>query len=338
MEDSMIHIKKLVSIFLCSILICLSIPEHTVSAFSSDSISFVVLSHYAKTADIGNEFYILAVTSNGKQPTWKSNNSKVASVNTYGKVIAKKGGTATITAKIKNAEASCKITVNKTKIILNVSNASIERGEPLTITASTSNNSEVVWKSSKKSVATIDEFGTITSLKPGETLITASADGSVSTCHLKVKSPSVSLSKSNIKLYRGQTYKLSATVSSNLSPKWKTNKKSVVYVDDTGYITALKNGTAIITATIDGVSKTCEVTVMKPEITLSSTEITLKKGDQTKIHAYVSSNNTPQWSSSNTNIVAVNTSGEIIALAKGKAYVYVTEDGTKARCTIRVTE
>ena len=34
-------------------------------------------------------------------------------------------------------------------------------------------------------------------------------------------------------------------------------------VDNEGRVTAVKNGTAIITVTVDGVSKTCEVTVKK---------------------------------------------------------------------------
>lgn len=37
-------------------------------------------------------------------------------------------------------------------------------------------------------------------------------------------------------------------------------------MDNGGKVTAIKNGTAIITVTVDGVSKTCEVTVKKPKI------------------------------------------------------------------------
>ena len=94
----------------------------------------------------------------------------------------------------------------------------------------------------------------------------------------------------------------------------------------------------MITATVDGVAKTCEIVVQKPEITLSATELTLKKGEISSMKAIVSSGNTPVWSSSNTNNVSVNSYGDITALQKGTAYIYASEDGTKVRCRVIVTE
>lgn len=335
----MSHMKKFIlSILLCLSLICLSVPSQIVSAYSSSPISFVILSDYKATTDIGDQFYIIAFTSTGKKATWKSSDSKIASVNTYGMVTAKKSGTVTITAKIKDAEASCNITVNKTKISLSKSSASMERNETIKLSATTSNNSAVTWKSNKKSVATVDEYGTVTGMKPGEAIITVTANGTSETCKITIKSPTVKLNKTKVTLYRGQTAALSATVSSNVTPKWKTNNKSVAVVDENGVITAVKNGTATITATVDGVSKTCEVTVQKPDITLSATELNLKIGDTATLTAKVSSGNTPVWSTSNTNIISIDSNGKFTTLKKGTAYIYASEDGTKVRCTIRVTE
>lgn len=330
--------KFLLSVLLCFSVITLCSPSQAISAYSLKSIPFVILSNYRVTADIGEEFYILAVTSNGKKPTWKSSDSKIASVNTYGKVITRKAGAATITAKINNAEASCKITVNKTKIVISAGSASIERDETVRLSATTSNNSQVTWKSEKRSIAIVDERGRVTGLKPGQATITATADGSSATCKITVKSPTIKLSQTTIKLYRGQSAKLSAIVSSKVNPKWKTNKKSIAIIDEQGVITAQKNGTAIISATVDDVTKTCEIIVLKPDITLNRTTLSLKKGSSTTISATVSSGNLPVWSSSNPNIVRVNSYGKITALEKGKAYIYVSEDGTKVRCTIQVTE
>jgi uncharacterized protein YjdB len=339
MEDIMKHIRKfLLSIFVSITLIFLTTPIQTVSALSYDSITFVILSRYDANANIGDKIDLIAVSTNGKQVTWKSSDSRIASVNTYGTVTAKKAGKATITAKVKNAEASCQITVNKTKVVLDKTSVSIERNDTLKLSATTSNGSAVTWKSSKKSIATIDENGTIIGIKPGSTTITAKADGSTATCILTVKSPTIKLDKTKVKLYRNQTVKLSASVSSKVNPTWKSNKKSVAIVDETGTITAIKNGTAIITATVDGVSKTCEVTVMKPDISLNFTELSLKKGDHKTITASVSSGNIPVWSTSNSNVVTVSSNGEITALQKGTAYVYASEDGTKVRCVIKVTE
>lgn len=335
----MSHNKKFFyTIFLCISILIMSNPMSHAAAFSLDSFPFIILSQYDTTIDIGDEFHIGAITSTGKNPTWKSSDSKIASVNTYGIVTAKKSGSVVITAKIKDAEASCYVSVNKTKVTLSKSTAFIERGETLRLAATTSNGSPVTWKSSKKSVATIDENGKIMGIKPGETTITATADQSSVTCILTVKYPTIKLNQTSVVLYRGQTSKLSATVSSNVNPTWKTNKRSIAVVDNNGIVTAMKHGTAIITATVDGVSKTCEIVVEPPEITLSSTELALKKGDSTTLIATVSSNNPPTWSSSNTSVVTVSSKGVIKALQKGTAQIYATEDGTKVRCTIKVTE
>jgi hypothetical protein len=179
------QIKKFLLIILC-IIILLS-PSFSTHTAKASSLAFVILSQYSANVDIGEEFYLIAVASDLTLPTWKSSNSSIASVNTYGKVTAKKSGTVTITAKIKHGEASCRVTVNKTRVTLSNTIASIERGETLTLTAVTSNHSPVIWKSSKKSIATIDEKGVVTGLKPGETTITATADKSSVTCKLTVR-------------------------------------------------------------------------------------------------------------------------------------------------------
>ncbi|HKL79341.1 MAG TPA: Ig-like domain-containing protein [Mobilitalea sp.] len=332
------HIKKIFfTILLCLTTLLLSLSVQSQPVKASSSFAFVILTKYSTKVDIGDEFYVIALTSTLKKPTWKSSNSAVASVNTYGKITAKKKGTAVITAKIKNAEASCKVTVNKTALSISEKRASIERDETLSLSATTSNGSKVTWKSSKRSVATIDEEGVVTGMKPGTTTITATADGTKTTCKITVKSPSIKLSDTRITLCRGWTYQITARVSSGVKPVWKTNKKSIALVDESGVITAVKHGTATITATVDGVDKSCTVTVEQPTITLSQNELTMKKGDTSVLNAEVSSGNVPTWSTSNPNVASVDKSGCITAIKKGRAYIYASEDGVKMRCTIYVT-
>lgn len=305
---------------------------------SDTTFPFVILTSYDETLAIGDSIYLVALTSTGALPTWKSSDSKIASVNTYGKVFAKKSGKVTITAKIKNAESSCKITVNKTTITLNETSISLEHGETFLLKSTTSTGAPVTYKTTRKSIATVDENGLVTGMKPGDAIITISADGTSETCKVKVKSPQVSLNKTTLSLYRGQTYLLSAKVSSNLTPKWKTNKKSVAIVDEIGNVTAIKHGTALISATIDGVTKTCTVIVNSPTIELSTTTLSLLVDQTTTLYATVSSGNTPVWSCSNSNVLEVTNTGKITALKKGTAYVYASEDGTKVKCKVIVTE
>ncbi len=169
-------------------------------------------------------------------------------------------------------------------------------------------------------------------------MITATADGTSVTCRVTVRYPRMKLNKSSVSLYRKQRVRLSVASSSKIRPKWKSNKKSVATVDPTGLVTAVKNGTALITATIDGISKTCEVTVKKPEIRFTNSRITLKVGQSCQLKAIVSSGNRPEYSSSNINRVSVDENGKIYAKALGKAYIYAKEDGTKERVEVVIVD
>ena len=62
------------------------------------------------------ETYLSVYGGSGKV-TWKSSNSKVASVNKSGKITAKKTGTCTITAKRNGIKLKCKVTVKKNQAV-----------------------------------------------------------------------------------------------------------------------------------------------------------------------------------------------------------------------------
>lgn len=332
----MSHFKKILFSFML-IFTCFFQTLYTETIIDAESFSYVSLSHNNVTTHIGNQFFIIALTSTGKKPTWKSSNQKVASVNTYGQVTTKHSGTALITAKIKDAEATCKVTVTKTEISLCKTVVTLEHGDTYQLSGKTSNRSSITWKSNKKSIATVSENGLITAYKPGEAVITAHADDSQTACKVIVKKPEVRLSLSATTLYRKEQRLLSAKVSSNQVPQWKSSKKSVATVDDRGLLTAVKHGSAIITATVDGVSSKCYVTVKQPTIELSHTALTLKAGQSMRIAANVSSGNSPQWSSSNTSIAKVS-NGTIIGVSKGKTTISAIEDGVKAKCSVVITE
>lgn len=310
-------------------------PVSAAAYNTTEDFSFVILNSYEETASIGDEFYLFAFTSTGKKPSFKSSDSKIASVNTYGLVTAKRNGTAKITAKIKDAEAWCTVTVKKTELTINTKNASLECGESIRLCCTTSNGSTPKFKSNRRSIAEVDESGKITAKKPGDAIITITADTTVSTCKIHVKSPTLRLSQTKATLYRTNTLKLDCTVSSGKRPVWKSNRKSVATVDESGNVTAVKHGTALISAKVDGVTKTCEVTVKQPSISLNNVDVVLTEGEQITLTAAVSSGNLPVWSVSNSSILSID-HGTITALSKGTAYVYACEDGIRARCKVKV--
>lgn len=327
-------IKSYMSVFALTLFLLLS--QFSQTEVKAEVFPFVILNNYSKTLNIGDEFYLIALTTNGKTPTFKSSASSIAAVNTYGLVTAKKSGSCKITAKIKGAEASCIVTVNPTRITLNKTRYQMENGAGFFLTAKVSNGHDVTYKSSKTSVCTVNDKGYVEARKPGTADITVKADNTTATCKVTVKSPKITLSKTTLNLYRTQEYKLGVTVSSGRKPVFKTNRKSVATVDSDGRIIAVKHGTAIISVSLDGVTKNCTVNVKQPVIKLSKENITLACGKTTKLKAATTGKATPVWSSSNSKVASVDMQGNVTANKKGKCYIYAAEDGVIVKCTVIV--
>ncbi len=78
----------------------------------------------------------------------------------------------------------------------------------------------------------------------------------------------LTLSKSKVTLALGQSTTIKATIKpadKNKKVTWKSSNTKVVTVDQNGKITAVGEGTAKVTATVDGVTKTVTVTVTNPD-------------------------------------------------------------------------
>ena len=330
--------KNTLTVFL-TLILCFTLQRTLVPGaihnYPNNKIAMILLNSYEETLSIGEEYQLFAVLTTSQKVSFKSSNSKVASVNTYGLVTAKRDGKAKITAKIKNAEASCYITVRKTDLTLNTTKTSLECNGTCILQADTSTSTKVTYRSLKKSVADVDENGLITAKKPGEAIIKVTADTTIATCKVIVRKPTLTLSQSNLELFRTNSTKLYCNVSSKKTPQWKSNKKSVATVDQFGNVKAIKHGTAIIKAVVDGVEACCTVQVNQPSVIFDKTELTLNTGETEKLIATVSSNNIPIYKSSNDSIVTID-QGVITAHSKGTAYVYAIEDGIKARCKVKV--
>ena len=81
---------------------------------------------------------------------------------------------------------------------------------------------------------------------------------------------SITLDKTSLKMKEGDSLYLNATViPSNATDKtiaWSSSDMNIVTVDQTGKVTAIKEGTAIIKAQVSNLVDQCVVNVVKPEI------------------------------------------------------------------------
>ena len=285
---------------------------------------------------------------NSAEVTWSSSNSSVASVNQNGKVTGKATGKATITATWKNSQktysASATVTVESEGITLSTYQiSSFYVGETRTIKANTSSKEPIKWSSSDKSVATVNSDGVVTAVGGGTATIKATCGSYSETCTVTVTQPKVSLSKSSVSLYIGDTSKLSASVTpSGTSVSWSCDDTSVAKVSD-GKITAVGSGTTKIRVKMTYAGNTykdsCEVTVSKPSVKLSSTELSLLPGDSATLKATVKpSDCSVTWSTSDSGVATVS-GGTVKAVSYGTATITakITYNGETYKKTCNVT-
>lgn len=210
---------------------------------------------------------------------------------------------------------------------------------------------KVSWSSSKRAVATINSKGVVKARKTGATTITATCKGKKYKCTIIVEAPK--LSNTKLSLTVGQSRKI-ALKATKQKVKWVSAKSSIASVNSKGVITAKKPGTVKIAAKIGTGKYYCKVTVKKatsiPEtptteapttetpvvkvqsITLDKTSVELTDTETVQLVATITPSNAANqdinWSSSDTNVVTVDNTGKIQAIAPGTATITAsTADG-----------
>lgn len=298
-----------------------------------------------------------------KTVKWESSNPKVATVEN-GKVKAVAGGTANITATSTvdpTKKDTCVVTVTAadttptppttdskkddvavSSITLNAKTVYLKTGAKLTVKAvvapSNATNKTVTWSSNKKTIATVNKSGVITAKKKtGKAVITAKAGSKTAKVTVNVvkkakKTSSIKLSKSKVTVKAKDQVALSATLSKGATSKvtWTTSNKKVATVKD-GIVTAKKQGVVVITATADGKSADCVVTVTNA----SGKKVTTLKANTKKISVKVKKTKkikvTPakkdsvkSYVSSNKKVATVSKKGVVTGKKKGTATIIVT--------------
>lgn len=291
-----------------------------------------------------------------KTVTWSTSDESVATV-TSGVVVAAKVGTATITAKAGDKTATCAVTVvatDVTSVTLDKTSATLKAGETITLTATVkpddATDKTVTWSSSDESVATVTN-GVVVAVKVGSATITAKAGGKTATCAITVEPTpvsSVSLNTTSASLQVGETLTLTATVNpSDATDKtvtWSTSDASVATVNN-GMVTAVKIGTATITAKAGDKTATCTISVVPPpaipvtSVTLDKTSATLKAGESVTLTATVNpddaTDKTVTWSTSDASVATVS-NGVVVAVKVGSATITAKAGDKTATCAITV--
>lgn len=224
---------------------------------------------------------------------WKSSNSRIAKVNSAGKVIAVKAGSAVITATAADGsgkKVSCRVKVLTPATSLRFDKAEyiLTPGKSVKIKTSFSpanvSSKKLRWSVSDTRVATVDKNGNLKGIGAGTATVTANAldgSGKKATSKVTVKVPvsGIKLDKYKETLLVGATTTLKATVQpSNATDKryiWSSSDENVAIVSASGKVVAVAEGTAVITAAAaDGSGKKASYTVtVSTSVTIESTSV-----------------------------------------------------------------
>jgi parallel beta-helix repeat protein len=220
----------------------------------------------------------------------------------------------------------------------------------------------VTWVSSDASIVSVSSSGVVTALKGGGVTITASVDGGVSASAVvsaiapKPAVTSIALSAGTTQLKIGQLTQITAVVRdasgnliSGVPVTFSANPTTIATVSGGGTVAGVNVGSATVYAKADTVVRSIGLTVIdtatsispapSPSPTVATIVVTLdvaslQVGQTTQAVAVARDSsgnaitNAPiTWSSSNTAVATVSTSGLVTAVAAGSASITATSGG-----------
>ena len=180
------------------------------------------------------------------------------------------------------------------------------------------------YSSADPSVAYVDKSGVITARGAGETVVSCDCGGLRADCGVLVcpAATSLSLNQTGLKLGVGEQYDLDSYVNSGAAAYFRAyssdNPTVADVAEDGGMVTALGEGTARITCTLqNGVKAVCNVTVkpFAPSLSLNASSVTLDVGQSFDFDSYAPSGTAAYYRayfSENPNIASIAESGGIV--------------------------
>ncbi len=356
----------------------ISLTEFTLMAASNVPVESVSISG-RDTLKAGESDYltvtVLPTTATNKTLSWSSSVSTVATVNSAGVVYARSAGQTLITATSTdgtNIFDYYLLTVTPaydddtrvTKVSI-TGKESMKIGETYPISyevwPSTATNKALSFSSSNTAVATVSDTGVVTAVGAGTaTIIATSKDNTsiVDSYELTVDAL-VPVTTINVtgkdSMTVGETYKFTAEVlpadASNKSVTWSSSNTNVATVNQSGEVTVIASGTAIITATsvydnnVYGSFLIGIENVPVTMITLTGNNGMVYKATQTigaKVYPATASIQKLVWTSSNTAIATVDQNGKVTAqkTAGSTIITAAATDGSNVKATfiINVTK
>ena len=245
-----------------------------------------------------------------------------------------------------------------TAVKLSASSLALTEGDVARLTATVepadATDKTVVWSSDSPEIAEVDQEGNVTAKSAGEAVITAVSGDVSGTCTVVVSKriipvTSVAVIPEYVELTEGDSKALMVRIQpSDATDKtvvWSSDAPEIVEVSDGGRITAMSEGTAVITATSGDVSGTCTVVVSKPYIPVSSVKINLSSLELTQgevvsltvtVEPANATDKTVVWRSDDSDVASVDQEGNVTAVSQGNTVITAECGDMSATCVVTV--
>ncbi len=224
--------------------------------------------------------------------------------------------------------------------------------------ASTALASDAAWASSDAAIATVDSNGKATALQTGTATISASINGKVATATLEsVQKQAVALhvTPKVASLAVGGHQQLVATAvfddgsSADVSAQaqWVSGDTNLATVDNAGMVTGVNGGQVAITATLGALDDVMAITVTQATIVslvLEPAHQDVAVGGVVQVNAFAIYTFGPRvdvttqvtWTTTDTTLATINTSGQISGLAEGTVGIHAKLGSLTASATVDV--
>jgi uncharacterized protein YjdB len=301
----------------------------------------------------------------GADLVWSSADAAVATVDASGLVTARAPGSTRIVAAAGEVEDEAPLLVvnpvDRVSVAPISSTTTVGKTVQLSGRAEDGNGRQLTgppisWQSSVLSVATVSATGLVTAVSPGTATITASSSGKRASAAVTVLAPVAGLhiAPTSIQLHPGDSLRLNAT---SLDPQgnslpgrtvtWSASDPQVARISASGLLVATGVGTAFVIAEAEGQRDSVRLQVQASvrRVKVRPEQKTLRPGDTVQLEGIPQdaggralSGRELVWTSSNSSLATVSSSGLVTAVAHGAATITATVEGVAGNAAVIVQD
>lgn len=346
-----------------------------VVADTDTKVNSVTLSQAVLSLDAGKSATIKATvwptSALNKNVVWSSSDNSIATVDQNGLITGVKGGKALITVTTEEGGYSvqCEVTVaggsdpaeiEATTLSISASSKVVNVGDTFKLTATyTPANATIKWESGNPTVAKVDANGNVTTLSDGIVIIKAVSGSKSAMCSVNVKKntaliTSITLPDSQVRLDKaGSIYTLNPTIlpsGATETLKYSSSNTAVAQVTTNGVVTALTEGSTMITVKSESgaATATCVILVGETATVVNVTGVTVPETTKelvvgntyTIVPTVLPANATNKgvtYISSNEAVVKVDANGKITGVKAGNATITVKSVDGEKTATVAVS-